>query len=687
MKKIIFYISLLLFLFIGKIYSQQIPIGFFSNTSSVEQRNTKVFYISKNGNDDNIGTSKTKSWKTISRLFYEHIIPGDTIRFKGGDTIYGRNVFNIINFISDTSKRVVINSYDTGKAVLRPDSSQVSVLEFNYKDKIKIEISNLIFMGNYNPLTQLGGLTNTYGIVIYNSNYADVNKRSDSMLVKIDSCEFTKFVYASILYQHTPIWSNTSYQKRKGIFRLTNNKFYNLGDIGIMASGIKGWSSYIYNNSFEKIRGRTGQPYTFAVCFFNCSQMLFYRNYVDSIGKYESHGSCGLYCGESDSIIYRGNEVRNMYGNLATGSIQECCALYLDGFCQYNIMEYNYVGNCYGTAIGMTNGNYNIFRYNIVILDSCTASGIGLGYGGLGAGLEDRVGIKTFIYNNTFYMKKNVLVGITAWSSVILNMSRNKVNLDSVFIFNNIFYADSSRAWLIDSSRLANNFFIHNNIYYDQRGDSSKLVGRVNSSAGYLKTFRQWINVHNMADSTGFEKTGGVYTYYNSNPLITYIGKRHSKINPFYLDTLNSYKVYSYSSNAINHGTNYNSIIKTIADTCTVDFYGNSISYTSPDIGHYEFQGTSPSVITLSSPANATEFSQGIFASFNWATTSTATSYYLVIYNNLGDTVDSYTTTLGTQSVAIGYSYTESYLWKVLSRNQFGSTWSNTTRTFTISEF
>jgi len=661
-------------------------MGFLGSSESFSLREPSVFYLSQSGNDNNRGDTITSAWRTIDRLFYERFIPGDTIRFKGGDTIYGKNTFNNIAFVSDTSKKIVINSYGTGKAVLRPDSSHTSIFEFNYNDKLKIELSNLIFMGNYNPLTQLGGLTNNHALLITNRNpVVDTTKPSDSMLVDIDSCEFTKFVVAGVVFQHTPIWSSTAYLKRTGKFRLTNNLFYNLGSNGFIASGINNWDSYIYNNSITTVRGKTGQSYTFAVCFFNCSQMLFYRNYIDSIGKYESLGSCGLYCGDCDSIIYRGNEVRNMYGNIATGSIQECCALYLDGFCQYNIMEYNYVGNCFGTSIAITNGNYNIVRYNIVVLDSCLASGIGLGYGGLGADISQRVGIKTFIYNNTFYMKKNVVAGLTYWSSVILNMSRNKINLDSVFVFNNVFYADSSRAWLIDSTRLSNNFFIHNNIYYDQRSDSTKLVGRVNSYAGAGKTFRQWLNVHNMSDSTGFEKTGGVYTYYNSDPLITYLGKRHSKVNPFYLDTLNSYKTASYFSSIINHGTNYNSIIKTIADTSTVDFYGNAISYTSPDIGHYEVQGSAPSAVTLSSPANATDFTQGTLYDFTWATTITATSYYLVVYNNLGDTVDSYSTLSGTQNIAIGYPTTESYSWKVLSRNQFGEAWS-LIRTFTVSE-
>lgn len=678
MYKKILYIIIITFLFTIKNYAQFIPLGFLGNQSAIEEREHKVFYFSKDGDDNNTGISEAYPWKTINRLFYERILPGDTIRFKGGDTIYGRNVFNNIPFVSDTSDRIVINSYGTGKAFLRPDSSQVSVLEFNYKNKIKVEFSNLIFMGNYNPLTQLGGLTNYYGIVLTNTNSSDNSKISDSMVVDIDSCEFTKFVFVGAVFQHTIIWSSTTYLKRKGLFRLTNCSFYNLGDNGFIASGINGWNSYIYNNSITTIRGRSHNRYAFGLLLFNCSQVLFERNYVDSVGKYDSLGACGLYSGDCDSIIYRYNEVRNVYLNI-NSSPQEGTGLYFDGFCKYGIMEYNFIGNCYGTAIGMSMGENLIFRYNISIQDSCLSSSIGIGYGSTASK-------NIMIYNNLFYMKKRLNIGDAYWSNITVNIMRQQANLDSIYVYNNIIYLDSSRAWMIDSTKLNNKFFIYNNIYYDVRNDSSNLVGRTNLSAGAGKTFRMWKNLHNMSDSTGFEKTGGVYTYYNSTPYITYITKRHTKINPFNLDTLNSYKSTNYSSSLINHGVNYNNIVKRFADTSTVDFYGNAISYTAPDIGHYEFQGSSPSTVTLSSPANGTNFTIGSLFDFTWSSSTNATSYYIVIYNNLGDTVDSRSTVLITENFGIGYPETETYIWKVLARNQFGSSWS-TTRTFTTSEF
>lgn len=550
--------------------SQNIPMGFTGQTGFAQRTTHKVFYLSSAGNDNNTGLDTSHTWKTFYRLKYETILPGDTIRIKGNDTIHGSTSIYMKNSV-DSSKRLVVTTYRTGKATIISDSGYSHCLEIAYNKILKVKVTNINFVGFYNPLTQHPANDNSIGLNIVNLNYSSDVINSDSMYIYIDSCKFTKFGNSGLFIGHIPAWSDKVVIKRKGYLRVLNCEAFNLGENGIVFSGVKRWNSQIYNNSVTGIRGKYGTKYTFGIYLIYCSRFLVERNYVDSVGKYDSLGSCGIYAGICDSVTYRKNEVRNMY--LRTNG-QEGTGLYFDGECNYGVAEYNYVGNCDGEAVHFSMPNYCVFRYNIVIQDSTRTS------------LDIGDSKKMFVYNNLFYQKSPIKYDKRYWKSVIIDIARG-TSFDSIYIYNNIFISDSARTILYDSIYFPTHSIISHNIYYSIVNDSAK-VGRVNIAYPLGFRFRMWTTLANWADSSGYEKTGGVYTFYNQNPLVNNLAARYAKINQFYLDTLTAFKV-SNSSVAINNGlTGYNNIIKLFADTATVDFYGTALPYNNKDIGVYE---------------------------------------------------------------------------------------------------
>ncbi len=560
----------------------------FFNTSSAI-----TYYFSSQGNDNNSGLSDSLAKKTLLALQTIQPQSGDTVRFRGGDTIFGHCQLSY-NF-SDTSKKVLFNAYGNGKAYLKNNGSDsVSYVIWVYftTKVIKVEFSNLILLGNYNAINQTGDSTSK-GIFIYHY-FPQTVSYGDSMFVKVIDCEFTDLAVGLVL-------DINSYYKR-GTYSITNNRFYELGIYGLLLSGICYSDVNITDNSFKNIYSRsTGlDGYGgYAVAGFYCRDVTIARNYVNNCGQYSTKGSAGIYFSASRNVIMKKNEVRNIHRVTQEGN-----GLYVDCGSDSCLFEYNYTQSCEGVGIALANAptsycvtyppfsgftedsleaSYNIARFNVVVGDSGCRGGVAM-YSSYNSTFQKR----NMIYNNLIYMRGGYryidsTIGETL-PACVWQFGRS----DSVYIYNNIFMMDSALAIQHDIPTPGNfsgeikNWKVTHNIYWQINGLNNSIARQRTTfhNKPFYWYYRTYASITNWADSTGLEKNGSSYTYILRQSLIP-PPIYNTEINSNYFDTLLTYKILD---TAI-VGVNYDSEVERINNIATVDFYGDNYI---DGIGHYQ---------------------------------------------------------------------------------------------------
>lgn len=577
----------------------------FHATQSPGTSGYKHYYVSATGSDANDGLTTDTPFLTLNKVSTTNLVPGDTVSFKGGETIIGNLNKTDTNIFTSGSYKIVFNSYGTGKATLRPTNNTIDKLfQLYYTNQIKYEFKSLIFNGYYNAETGADSL-NQNGLWIASTTYFSPSSTGSNMHIVVDSCEFTGFESNGLV-----ILNKSSL--RTGYFRVTNNDFHDLGLYGYQGEGMYNCDFRISNNSFTNIHGKinntTVGDYAMGFRQIFARDFIVERNYVNNIGKYSS-GGAGLYVSAAAKVKFQHNEVRNVYGPTSI----EGYGLYADCDCDSITFEYNYIQNCRG-GIQIASGHFSgcsppltdgltidstgtrgsIARYNIIVSDT-NSLGAFITYQTSSNPLN--YASNNFIYNNLIYLKGSYKNLDTAAGRTITAGIWQFGYQESLYVYNNIFYLDSARAFSTPTIAktgygVAKDYIVKNNLYYTTAGDSSFINAYYNGYWTNTTAFH-WYNLTfpsmlAWADSTNFEKHSGSYTYVRGDPKIKNILARTygntAEINPYSLDTLNDFKAEMYS-NGYQAGVNYNSRIKLLGDTATVDFYGAAIKYPNPDIG------------------------------------------------------------------------------------------------------
>lgn len=581
------------------------PFAFHATPSSPGVSAYKHYYVSSAGSDGNTGLTIGAPFQTLSKVSTLALGPGDTVSFKGGETISGAYSRTDTNTFTSGSYKIVFNSYGTGKAIIRPTNNTIDkTFELKFNNQIKYEFKSLVFQGYYNSETGADSL-NQHGLYINSLTNWNLSSTAADMYVVIDSCEFTG-------YETNALTLNNSSFLRRGYFRVTNNNFHDIGLYGFQGNGINKSDFKISDNSFTNIHGKLNVTnvgdYAMGFRVIWSRDFTVDYNYVNNIGKYSS-GGAGLYLTASKNVKFRYNEIRNVYAPTDIEGI----GIYADCDCDSVIAEYNYIQNCYmgmtiatghyylcgiPTTDGLSNdsagSHNNIARYNIILSDS-TSQGAFFTYQTSNDTLN--YAKNNFIYNNLIYLKSGYKNLDTAAGKNITAGIYQRGYQESLYVYNNIFILDSAHAFSTPTSAnsgfgVSKNYIVKNNIYYNVNNDSSMMNSYYNGYWTNTTAFH-WFNVKfnsllKWADSTGFEKSGNTYTYINADPKIKNILARlygtTAKIGPHSLDTLGNFKALMYSA-GYQRGVNYNTKIKQFADTATTDFYGAAIKYPNPDIG------------------------------------------------------------------------------------------------------
>ena len=131
-----FIILFILFLSVAAVLSS------FKGIQISETNSASVHYYvdSKNGNDQNNGTSKNTPWKTLERLSIAVLKPGDAVRFKRGSTFTGP--FNV-NQAGAPGQYITITDYGSG-ADPAPAFTNPVFAEGNYGNCIRVNKSYVI---------------------------------------------------------------------------------------------------------------------------------------------------------------------------------------------------------------------------------------------------------------------------------------------------------------------------------------------------------------------------------------------------------------------------------------------------------------------------------------------------------------------------------------------------------------
>ncbi len=161
----------------------------------------KIFYVSLDGNDLNVGNSDATAWQTIDKVNATTFEPGSVIMFRGGDVFLDQLSLVAGQHYGDAIEGPVrFTSYGSGRATHRPSSNSdngLSAVNPEY-----VEISDLNFIG-------AGRDTSTASGISMVTTTADAVRRTG---VTIRRCEITGFGNDGVVF-----WSDASDDSPSGI--------------------------------------------------------------------------------------------------------------------------------------------------------------------------------------------------------------------------------------------------------------------------------------------------------------------------------------------------------------------------------------------------------------------------------------------------------------------------------------
>ena len=435
--------------------SETVLMDYFTVTTTTPS-NSKNYYISNTGDDNNDGLTESTPWKTIDHLNLAlandggggWIAPGDKVLFKRGDAFYGHlyinrsgTVDNLIELSSygDENDELPIISGSGGtitggdyfQAITMANSSNILVTNlwvkndrtdgsrYNYGEYTSFGIkliankwggvlSNVTFraikvsdvFGITIPAPQDFNELNATGIRLE----AEENEPDLEITLKditVEDCYFTHIGKAGVWAVHkgTEDDNDDSVNRNQNII-IKNNTFFRTGGSGVILS--KSYNALVENNDFDQTGYSNGVENRLAgrgsgMWVFKCTNVI--AQYNRSYGVRGPNDSYGMHIdfGNTD-IIYQYN-----YSEESEG-----------GFCE--ILGDNY--NCtYRFNVSVNDGYRDFHGSTLWVSDF--------------AGTGNRItSDNNYIYNNTIYLDQNYAPDITITSK-------------NTYVYNNIFRVTS----------------------------------------------------------------------------------------------------------------------------------------------------------------------------------------------------------------------------------------------------
>lgn len=372
-----------------------------------------------------IHVSSNAAIKSIQQVNDLHLVAGDQVLFKAGETFIGTLVFNAEDS-SNAQNPILISSYGEGRAVITPDFNRDGV---HVTDTSGYKISNLIIRS---PHAETTG----NGIKIYSGHASKIT--SDITLENVEVSGFggtdtNGFAFGNgILIDNTPegsgvnnvtlLYVHSHHNAQAGFRSLSRNEARH--------SNIKISYSDFYQNP-----GLTNHPWTNTGSGINLSAVSgaiveYSRAYENGRLNIANGGPVGIWTWNSDHVTFRYNEAfRNRTGSATDGG-----GFDLDGNVSDALVEHNlsYENDGPGYLVcgigGLGPVRRSILRNNVSINDARKNS-----YGAAHVYFEV---YDTVFENNYFVAAKSetarpTLVNIHDWRGTGLVFKGNKFKVSA----------------------------------------------------------------------------------------------------------------------------------------------------------------------------------------------------------------------------------------------------------------
>ena len=457
------------------------------------------YFDSVNGSDLNQGISSEKPFRTLNKINEIDFNSGDSILLSNGSYFSGniklidKNDIHISNYNNQEKTYPIINSKGHIAGVYIENSSNISVSNIQVTANgggVIEEYENL----SRNKITDKAIMR--AGILV------NVSKKKIFKNILIDNVIVSNVFFEDLGFKRDPSEVRTSMGTQAYGFGI---RFFNSsqsGSIeGIIVSncfienvghtGIKMTSSI--GKRFKNIEVsnnrllRTGGP---SIQFSRVEDLHVYGNEVKFSGSpddYRKWGrGSGLWTWGSSNVLIEKNSF--MYANGPADS----AGVHIDFNCDNVIIQHNLsVGNA-GGFIEILGNNYNCsYRYNISVNDGHRIKGQNNAFqegktfwlsGFIGRGRERNGPFNSYIYNNTIYVKEDII------SKIAVDKASN-----GVLVANNIFHIEGDSEFVLGDqyrpdkgggNKIKNVFFENNLFLKDSYWPKDVLIQPLNSLFG-----------------------------------------------------------------------------------------------------------------------------------------------------------------------------------------------------------
>lgn len=456
-----------------------------------EQRQPLAFYVSSSGgSDDNDGLTASTPWQTLAKLNALHLIPGDTLLLKSGDTFIGELV--ILNEGGSEEHPIVISNYGEGKApVLEGDGylSAIHVVNSGYVHLSNLEISNNGGQAKPNHSENL-----RYGLYIENT----LNDGTIFEHYRLKSLTFQNIYPTNLITDNDQTgvhayaittsgsWGDSEHPTRFKDMQIENCYFTRTGRHAVVLKSVN--NLLLRNNVFEHVGGAG------MVIGGNCTNILVEHNTTKHTGssidsRMAGRGS-GIWCYQTQNLTVQHNNF--MYAR----GIKDSYGMHIDIGNRNVVYQYNYSEGNEGGFVEVLGKNVNVgYRYNTSVADGWRKRGIQKGQifwlAGWSGNPQNPIGSDSiFVYNNSVYVPDTIAPGI-----LIEAVSKN------ARIYNNIInVAGSFGAVVIKNNSDYNDFdynIWHGNIpLADEEGENYRGTNAIIANPLYADAI--------VTDSSGF---------------------------------------------------------------------------------------------------------------------------------------------------------------------------------------
>ena len=457
------------------------------------------YFDSVNGSDLNQGISSEKPFRTLNKINEIDFNSGDSILLSNGSYFSGniklidKNDIHISNYNNQEKTYPIINSKGHIAGVYIENSSNISVTNIQVTANgggVIEEYENL----STNKITDKAIMR--AGILV------NVSKKKIFKNILIDNVIVSNVFFEDLGFKRDPSEVRTSMGTQAygfGIRFFNSSQSGSIEDIivsncfieNVGHTGIKMTSSI--GNRFKNIEVsnnrllRTGGP---SIQFSRVEDLHVYGNEVKFSGSPDDtrkwgRGS-GLWTWGSSNVLIEKNSF--MYANGPADS----AGVHIDFNCDNVIIQHNLsVGNA-GGFIEILGNNYNCsYRYNISVNDGHRIKGQNNAFqegktfwlsGFIGRGRERNGPFNSYIYNNTIYVKEDII------SKIAVDKASN-----GVLVANNIFHIEGDSEFVLGDqyrpdkgggNKIKDVFFENNLFLKDSYWPKDVLIQPLNSLFG-----------------------------------------------------------------------------------------------------------------------------------------------------------------------------------------------------------